>query len=209
MNHFGHLQTRTFLFFLCVSLAAAVLPGSVSAQESDAWRAELALTLLPDSARPHATVLLRSREHDDRYRDGTGPFICVSDASSPQRLSMVCHHQVLEEALRFARDLRQETELRGNAFRKLLCEEVASRGLEVPDGAMEITASLTRNEDGTRPSEMTVYHLLWLPQQTTETLGVVDEDPGDGQPWLHHAGMCGAHVMWSDVIAVQSEEGSG
>ena len=120
---------------------------------------------------------------------------------------MVCHHHVLGERLRFERELRRDTGLRGDAFRERLCTEVASRGLEIPAGAMEITASLAQSEEGMSADEMTVYHLLWTPGQTTETIGVVDTDPGEGEPWLHHAGTCGAHVMWSQQIPLSNEGG--
>ena len=187
---------------LWVAFCGAVVADDAVGQMSPAGRAELVLRLLPAQARPDATVLLRDGEHEERYREGTGRFLCVSDASSPTRLSMVCHHHVLEQRLRFERELRAGTGLRGGAYRERLCSEVSSRGWEVPDGAMEITASLGKNEDGRYAHEMTVYHLLWLPNQTEETVGVIDKDPGDDRPWLHQAGTCGAHVMWSDVIAV-------
>ncbi len=200
-SRFARLQGS----ILWVALGGLVVAEDANGQMSPAERAELVLRLLPAQARPHATVLLRDGEHEERYREGTGRFLCVSDASSPARLSMVCHHHVLEQRLRFERELRRETGLRGSAYRERLCREVASRGMEVPDGAMEITASLGRNEDGTYAREMTVYHLLWLPHQTEETTGVIDEDPGDSMPWLHQAGTCGAHVMWSEAVPVSDE----
>lgn len=185
---------------LFLSIGYAVIPVGISGQVTPAQRAELVLRLLPAQARSDATVLLRDAEGEERYREGTGRFLCVSDASVTGRLSMVCHHHVLEERLRFERELRRETGLRGDAFRERLCNEVSGRELEIPAGAMEITASLARDDDGVYADEMTVYHLLWLPTHTAETIGVVDEDPGKGQPWLHQAGTCGAHVMWSEQV---------
>ncbi len=190
--------------FLVLALGAALLAEPASGQIPDGRRAKLVLRLLPAEARSEATILLRDGEREERYREGTGRFLCVSDASTPARLSMVCHHHVLEERLRFERELRRKTGLRGAAYRERLCDEVVSRALEVPYGAMEITATLTTTEDGTYESEMTVYHLIWLPRESTETIGVVDQDPGDGKPWLHQSGTCGAHVMWSEVIRVPS-----
>jgi hypothetical protein len=163
-------------------------------------RANLVLLLLPEAARSDASILLRDGEEELVYREGTGTFLCASDVSSPARISMVCHHRVLDERLKLERELSRESGLQGSAFRERLCREVASRGLEVPNGAMEITASLPQNDDGSYPAEMTVYHLLWLPDQNAATLGVTDEDPGEGRPWLHQAGSCGAHVMWSEEV---------
>lgn len=183
---------------------ASAAPGTeASGQLTPSERADIVLQLLPAAARSGASIVFRNADAEERYRDGTGRFLCVSDTTNPQRLSMVCHHRVLEDRLRFERHLASETGLRGDAFRERLCAEVEQRRWDVPDGAMEITASVTRDEDGTYAQEMTVYHLLWLPGETTETVGVTDEDPGNGRPYLHHGGSCGAHVMWSDVIAVR------
>ncbi len=197
-SHFG-LRLISGLFVVGVILAPA---SRTYGQLSELERADLVLQLLPEDARDGAAILLRDESEEKRYRDGTGPFVCVSDASASDRLSMVCHHHVLQERLRFERQLARETGLQGAAFRAHLCSEVADRGLDVPKGAMEITASLARGESGGLPSEMTVYHLLWLPHETTESTGVTDVDPGEGKPWLHQAGTCGAHVMWSERIAV-------
>lgn len=188
------------VLFLFLSTGSAVISSDMSGQVTPVQRAELVLRLLPAEARSDATVLLRDAEGDERYREGTGSFLCVSDTSSTGRVSMICHHHVLERRLHFERELRRETGLRGDAFRERLCSEVSSRGLEIPTGAMEITASLSRNDEGEYADEMTVYHLLWLPGHTTETAGVVDKDPGKGKPFLHQSGTCGAHVMWSELI---------
>lgn len=187
--------------FLLLGIAGVADAQSVSAPMSRERRAELVLRLLPAEARPLATVVLRDGSREERYRDGSGRFLCVSDASSTERLSMVCHHHVLEERLRLERELSRETGLQGAAFRERLCREVTERGWTVPDGAMEITASLPRTADGSYAREMTVYHLLWLPHQTMESTGIVEKDPGDGLPFLHQGATCGAHVMWSEVVA--------
>ena len=189
--------TASLLLLAANSLIAAQAP-----ELSKEHRAELVLRLLPEEARPVATIVLRDGSHDEHYRNGDGQFLCVSDASSAQRLSMVCHHHVLEQRLRFERELSRATGLQGEAFRERLCREITARGWSVPDGAMEITASLARTKDGSYAREMTVYHLLWLPHQTVESTGVVGKDPGNGRPFLHQAGTCGAHVMWSEVVAV-------
>lgn len=198
----AHLGLDRVGLLLMLATASAGAPVGATGQMTPAERADLVLRLLPIEARSGATVVLRGTDREERYRTGTNGFLCVSDATTPQRLSMVCHHRVLEERLRFERRLRVETGLGGDAFRERLCAEVARRRWQVPNGAMEITASLTRDGAGRPAAEMTVYHLLWFPHSTTATLGVVDEDPGGGRPFLHHAGTCGAHVMWSEVVPV-------
>lgn len=87
-------------------------------------------------------------------------------------------------------------------FRERLCREVDGSDLAIPAGAMEITANLPLGSEGDYSHSMTVYHLLWTPGHTTATLGVSDEDPGEGRPFLHQAGTCGAHVMWSEDVTL-------
>ena len=187
---------------LLLGLAVLVSQPPADAQLTPRSRADLVLSLLPAAAQHDATIVFRDGDAEEVYREGNGPFLCVSDVSSSDRISMVCHHHVLEARLRFERALRRETGLSGGAFRERLCEEVVGSSLDVPIGSMEITASLARDEGGSYEDEMTVYHLLWVPEATSATLGVPDEDPGDGRPFLHQASTCGAHVMWSKPVAV-------
>ncbi len=68
---------------------------------------------------------------------------------------------------------------------------------------MEITASVQYEADGSLAPEMTVYSLLYVPGATKESIGVPDQDPGQGMPYLHNPGGCGAHVMWSEKRSVE------
>ena len=177
--------------------------GDLAGQLTDDNRSELVLSLLPAEARGQATVVFRDGAGDRVYRQGDGAFLCVSDTSPSDRISMVCHHRILEDRLRYERELRARTGLSGAAFRERLCEEVTGSHLDVPPGAMEILSSLQRGEDGDYADAMTVYHLLWTPGENATTIGVTDEDPGEGRPFLHQSGTCGAHVMWSEVRPVR------
>lgn len=189
-------------FCAMVMVALGAITQEAPAQLSPAARADLVLSLLPADSRPGATVLLRDEHGDDVYREGDGRFLCVSDASPADRISMICHHQVLEERLRYERSLRDATGLGGDEFRERLCKDVEAEGLGVPPGSMEITATLLRDDEGGHAEEMTVYHLLWVPGESAASMGVPDEDPGEGRPFLHHAETCGAHVMWSEAVPV-------
>ena len=68
----------------------------------------------------------------------------------------------------------------------ILAEEDAERGRHANDGTplRDRLASLARSEEGNFEDVMTVYHLLWVPDQTAATLGVPETDPGDGRPFL-------------------------
>jgi len=197
---------RPFLAVPPLALASSLVAAALAAQPTDREQASLVLRLIPAQARAHATVILRNPTDDRIVRAGDGPFVCVSDSSPARRLSLVCHHRVLEERLRMERELRKETGLKGAAFTARLCHEVGARGLEVPNGAMEITASVGIAADGSLDPTTTVYRLLWLPLATAASAGVPSEDPGEGRPWLHQAGSCGAHVMWSEPIATAGDE---
>lgn len=190
---------------LLALLASIVLATPLAAQLDEREQAALVLRLIPAAARPGATVILRSAAGDRVVRRGEGPFLCVSDSSPARRISLICHHRILEERLRFERELRQVTWLQGAAFTTRLCREVEARGMEVPDGAMEITASVAVLADGSIDPAATVYRLLWLPFATTASIGVPSEDPGQGRPWVHQAGSCGAHVMWSERLETAGE----
>lgn len=186
--------------FLLTSLLTAVV-GRAAGQLTDRQRADLVVTLLPEPARAGATIVLRRPEGDSIRRQGQGPFVCISDVSHPGRLSFLCHHRVLDRQLDLERELRRNG-VTGADFRLRRCEEARARNIEVPNGAMEIMASLAVDSTGTLADEMTVYHLLWLPHATGASSGVVEVDPGQGAPFLHQAGSCGAHVMWSEVRRV-------
>ena len=188
------------LLWAAIPALLAAEPDMAAAQLTEEERAALVLELLPQSARAGATIVLREGDDEKVVREGDGAFLCVSDASRADRLSMVCHHHVLEARLRFERELRKATGLTGAALRERICEDAGEAERSIPDGSMEITASLSPDEDGDYPDEMTVYRLLWMPGSTPDVSGIDTEDPGEGRPYLHQAGTCGAHVMWSEVV---------
>ena len=159
-------------------------------------RVALVESLLPASARGKAKIVVRDATGEVVIRKGGG-FICISDSSRPGRLSLNCHQEALQEQLDLEREVALEG-FRGEEFAHRLCKLADARGVVVPDGAIEISASIRLESDGSLPHKMTVYYLLWLPQATTASIGIVDENPGDGSPWLHKAGTCQAHVMWPE-----------
>lgn len=181
-------------------LASIVIATPLAAQPDERAQAALVLRLIPAEARSGATVVLRSAAGDRVVRRGEGPFLCVSDISPARRISLICHHRVLEERLRFERELGKATGLQGGELTARLCHEGEARGMKVPNGAMEFTASVAVLTDGTIDRAATVYRLLWLPFATTASIGLPSEDPGEGRPWLHQSGSCGAHVMWSERL---------
>ena len=192
---------RLLLHALAVVLPMTFLLDHLAAQVSVDRRVDLALSLIPASARGDATVLLRSAEGDETFREGTGPFVCLSDVSRAGRMSLNCHHRTLDPQLRIEGELGAAG-VRGVEFQRRLCEELDSLSIVVPNGAMELSASVRYETDGSLSPEMTVYSLLYVPGATKESIGVTDQNPGQGMPYLHNPGGCGAHVMWSETRRV-------
>lgn len=197
------LATRHTTLLRVSLMAGGVVHATHGQQLTAGQQAHLVLSLLPPTAQSSATVVLRDGEGDTVYRRGSGAFVCVSDMTTAPRLSLGCHHQTLDRQLGLERELSRSG-LKGAEFRRRRCEEAEARKIDVPNGAMEISASLPVDSTGTPAAEMTVWYLLWLPHATAASEGVPDTDPGDGRPFLHQAETCSAHVMWSEVRPVDT-----
>lgn len=126
-----------------------------------------------------------------------GAFMCEVDVQM-DRWSAVCFHPSLAEMRDVGRTLEP-----GPDFDVRLCRALDSLGSEVPTGSIEVYASGPLRDGQSLPDSVTIYRLLYTPHATEANLGVVDENPGDGSPWLHHAGECTAHVMWSERRALE------
>lgn len=185
-------------------MIAALSSGAVAREVPEARGLALAESLLPPRARSAARLVARDTRGERTVRPGDG-LICVSDDSAPGHLSLNCHHQTLHDLLALEREV-SVLGLQGAERSRWLCEEAEKRAIVVPDGAMEITATLAVDPDGSLPEEMTVYYLLYLPYATTATVGIPDQSPGDASPWLHLAGTCRAHVMWFERRPVERDE---
>ncbi len=189
------LHELRFFNRVCLFAGALVaLPGVVYAQDRTT---ELALSLLPREARSGASVVIRNGEDETMVRSGSGPFLCVVDVNNAARLSLNCHDRKLIPLLRLEREVGAAG-LRGAAFREELCTRVEAEAADQPTGLLEISASVGISSEGQLADSMTVYHLLYMPNETSASLGLRDDGPGAGAPWLHNAGSCNAHVMWSE-----------
>lgn len=186
-------------------LWALSVPGSATAQDLSP-RSALARSLLPEALQSNATVIERSAKGEIVVQKGSGDgFICSSDDQRPGRMGLICLHPSLAAMNALERDVASKG-LRGDAFRAELCGRAETSGAIPPNGTLEISASVGVEADGSFEPSMTVYHLLWVPHATTQTIGIEDEDPGDGSAWLHLAGTCQSHVMWSEEIEVAPRE---
>lgn len=160
-------------------LLGVLAPATISAQKAAADRTG-------DPSRWERALL------GDRA-SSSGAFTCEAKTNDGQ-WSATCLHASLT-ALRTA-----ETAAGSAAdFETRVCRMLARQHATVPVGAMELSASGSLRSGQTVPDSVNVYYLVYLPLQTTASLAITDSDPGDGKPWLHHAGTCMAHVMWSEV----------
>lgn len=184
-----------------MALAAPVLlstpPAATSAGPPAVATVAQVESLLPSPVRGKARIVYRDDAGSRVAREGGG-FICVADSTDQGRLSINCHHEAVHEMFLLEREVTAAG-FRGDGFRTEICRRGEVRGVTVADGSLEIMTSLAIQPDGSLAEEATVYHLLWFPHETTESLGIADTDPGDGAPWLHRAGTCQAHVMWSET----------
>lgn len=131
----------------------------------------------------------------------SGAFACESSLDG-SRWSATCLHP----SLRTLHAVEDSVEP-GPAFRATVCRALKDRGYTAPNGALEVSASGVVRAGRQLPDSATVYFLLYVPFTTEATLAVTATDPGSGAPWLHQAGTCTAHVMWSERRAVSRAEG--
>lgn len=188
-----------------VVLGVSVWPGprDLAAQDPVEKQFTVLLELLPADVRDEVTLLVPGDDGLRTYRKGTGHFVCIGDPPGDGRLNVVCHHESLGPVLSHQRSL-SEGGLRGKAFQERLCRDVRSGIVEMPDRAYMLDASAALKPDGSLPDSVTVYHMLQLPYATEGSAGISDEELVPGKPWLHHAGTCDAHLMWSEKRAVPS-----
>lgn len=176
-------------------------PRETGAQAPVETQFTLLLEMLPADVRDEVTLIVPTDDGFETYREGTSHFICVGDPPGDERLNLVCHHESLAPVLSHQRSLAQQG-LRGQAFRERLCRDVRSGIVDMPDRAYMLDASASLKPDGSLPDSVTVYHMLQLPYATEESAGISDEEVAPGAPWLHHAGTCDAHLMWSERRAL-------
>ena len=156
------------------------------------------LSTLSPSERDEATLLVPDGDELRTYRQGAGAVECIADPPGDHRLSLICYHKSIGAFLAHQR-LIAKLDLDKDEYWRRVCGDVERGVIAVPDRAYVLSASAGLPPDGATPDSITVYHLLQLPYATEEALGLTDEELVPGTPWIHHAGNCDAHVMWSEV----------
>ncbi len=186
-------QTRCSLF--CALLAAT---GAGGASAQSAAQLDLLVSLIPPDLRGGVRVVVPTAAGLEVVREGSNRFTCVADTPGDDRFVVSCYHESLGPFLDRMRALRASG-LAGSAARERTCAEVSSGRLPMPKRAYNLSASGPLVPDSDVPDSLLVYHLLQIPFATEASEGITDEEHVAGQPWLHHAGTCDAHIMWSET----------
>ena len=184
------------LLIACCTLVGSPrgTPGQVPVER----QFEFLLSMQPSAERDQVTLLLPDGESFQIHRRGTNSIECVADEPGDDNLSLLCYHKSMGPFLKHQRRMASRG-LAGEAFWERVCGDVEVGMVEVPDQAYVLSASARLSTDGTPPDSIVVYHLLQLPYATGDSLGLPEEEVVPGAPWIHHAGNCDAHVMWSEV----------
>jgi hypothetical protein len=187
---------RYWLFRAFAILVAACVAAPLEAQLRPEYE-ELALGLVPVALRDGARLFLSDGGDLRPVRHSDGPFTCVTDVSDPTRVSFSCYHEDLHEFLELQEGMVAEG-LRGAAFQEQLCDRMRSQGIAIPSPRLLVTMNVALGPDGELPDAATVWHLLQMPEVTSSSSGLAEEEPYPGGPWLHNGGTCDAHLMWSE-----------
>jgi len=174
-------------------LALACAATAASAQITER-QMQAGLGLLPAGARAEAQVLVPDGDGFRVYRAGTNDWSCRISTNGT-RLTANCHHRVLEGKLDLERRMAAAGRS-GAAVRKELAAQLHSGHVSIPPGSVEITGSGELVDGSQVPSVMQGYYFVYFPFATSASVGVPDQDSGQGRPWLHQGGTADAHLMW-------------
>ncbi len=183
-----------------LAACATFFPGTGQAQP-EVMQFDVLLRLLPGDLAAAARLVVPANNGSREVRAGAGVFECLGDAPDDAQFSIQCYHRGMTEFVAYQNWLGK-LGLRGKAFRDRFCQDVTAGRVNVPDRGYLITASGPRGPHGELPDSVTIYHFLQLPHATEASIGLPASEVTPGSPWLHHAGTCNAHVMWSERRSV-------
>jgi hypothetical protein len=177
-----------------VALALVVLaPGSVGAQMTK-QQVEAGLSLLPADARAGAEVQFEAEDGWVVHRSGDNGWTCRISTPT-DGLAAKCYHSVLTGKIELEAKLYAEG-LPSPQVREHMAVMLENGTLSIPPGSVEITGSGDLGDGVDVPATLSGYYFVYFPFETAKTFGVPGADPGEGRPWLHHAGTADAHLMW-------------
>ncbi len=187
-----------------MAVTAAILGLGVepaAALQSPSPDVAAVLDLLPGTLAKSARVTVPSEGGPIVVREGDGPLECIGDQPGDAVFAVQCYHRTLAPFVAHEAVLSAQG-VSGSAFRERVCRDVEAGAVALPDRGYLMTASGARPGPTRLPDSVMVYHFLYLPFATEASVGLPASEVAPGQPWLHHAGSCSAHLMWSETRRV-------
>ena len=182
-----------------VAVAAAIPLGSLSGQSTPVATEILeAVSPLPDSLRPGATVLGFRDGALVTVREGTNPMICLADEPGDDRFHVACYHRDLAPFMARGRELRAQGVTGRAQVDSIRRAEITSGRLAFPRGA-SMLYSLSGPAGSFDPSTGMAtnargLYVVYLPYATEESTGISTTASRE-RPWLMSAGEPWAHLM--------------
>ena len=183
---------------LVATLMVAAVPGLLAAQSAppEAMQLVAAVSPLPDSLKPGASVLGWRGGQLVTLRTGTNPMICLADDPAQEGFHAACYHRDLEPFMARGRQLRAEGVGRASLDSVRLAEVAAGR-LKVPSGPVALySVSMDGDFDPAvgLPANVRGLYAIYMPYATEASTGLSTLPLASG-PWLMHPGLPTAHVM--------------
>ncbi len=178
--------------------AAPAAPAAPRPVPTAAQQIAAAVLPLPDSLRAGARVWGYGPDGAfTELRPGSGVMTCIADDPKDQRFHVACYHNSMEAFMARGRELRahganqttvdsvREAESRSGRIRM-----PASAMLYSLNGPATSYDAATNQVHGARP-----LFVVYVPFATAESLGL-SAIAKPGVPWMMHAGMANAHIMF-------------
>lgn len=172
--------------------------ASVAAAQTVAdVRVTAAVAPLPEEFRATATVLGHETGKTDLVvlRQGSGPFICLTDEPGDERFHVACYHKSLEPFMARGRELRAQKIANVDSVR---FAEIDAKKLVMPDHPAALY-SLTGKAanvgaDGNAADARRLY-VVYIPFATAESTGL-SAKAQTNVPWIMFPGTAKAHIMF-------------
>lgn len=188
-------------FPLLVGYAIVIVNAPLHAQaqiNAPAIQIASAIAPLPQEFRDSATVLGydAARAGLTVLRKGSGPYICLADDPSDDRLHVACYHKSLEPFMARGRALRAQKVTNVDSVR---FAEIKRKKLAMPShpaalysmtGKLDMLDLSSGAVTGARP-----LYVVYIPFATAQSTGLPLKAE-KGQPWIMFPGTAKAHIMF-------------
>ena len=177
--------------FVITFLLLFVAPPKVLAQ--DLSGIDSALLPLPHSLQAEASILARNPQGSfEVLKDGSNNYFCLKDQPDDDRFSVECHPQAMRayQERKSVLVQRQDRASRDS----LLAQELKSKTLHIPNGALSYFLSGNINKNSGVPDSVWAWSEIAVPFTGPAASGLPTENMGEA-PWLMNANDYDAHIM--------------